>query len=248
MDYSMAAGNPLPQYYASTPLEAAVLDGMRGIFHGASKAPATMHLVNLMLMASTAASVGLYRICDYLLYYPFIDGDSTDTQTLDNTITLPRYTDGAGVRAILVAVAPTAGGGSFTFDYINQDGNPATAPTQLYSTTTAGITSLATAQPAVAGSTPGPFLQLNAGDTGVRQITAFTNITSTGGLLALVLVKPLADAVIREINTPTELPFVNNRPGAPQILDGAYLNFISLPGGSVAAAPLVGSATFAWSD
>lgn len=245
-DLSMASGNPRPQYYFAAPLAAQTLDGYDGIFHGAAKAPATMHLASLGLMTPSAALVGRYMLLDYALYYTGIDGDATDTQVLDNTTTLPRYVDGAGLQVMAVFIAPSVGGGAFVFEYVNQDGLPRTSPVQTCSTTAGNITSLATAQPAVAGTPGGPFLALASGDTGVRQINNITFSVVSGGLLALVLVKPLAYLAIREINTAAEFTCVQHRPSS-KIEDGAYLNLICAPAGSVAAGLLSGYATFVWS-
>lgn len=245
-DLSMASGNPRPQYYFAAPLTAQLLDGYAGIFHGADKAPASMHLERLGLMTPSAALVGRYMLLDYPLYYTGIDGDISDDQLLDNTTTLPRYTDGAGLQVMAVLIAPSVGGGIFTFEYVNQDGVTRTSPTQICGTTAGNIASLATAQPAIAGTPGGPFLSLASGDTGVRQINSVTFSVLSGGLLALVLVKPLANLAIREINTPAEFACVQNRP-PPKIEDGAYLNMICAPAGSVAAGILSGYATFVWS-
>ena len=247
VDLSMASGNPLPNYYASTPLEAAVLDGFRGIFHGDAKSPASKHLTELHLVTPTAGLVGVYRLLDYLLYYPFIDLDDTDAQVMDNDVTLPRYTTGAGVRPMLVAVAPTTGGGSFTFYYVNQDGVAKTAPTQSCSTGVANIASLITSERATAAGGR-VFLTLADGDTGVRSITSWTNLVSNGGLGSLVLAKPLGDVAIREINTAAEMSWVRMQAGAPRIEDGAYLNFIMNCAATVAAGTLAGRASFAWSE
>lgn len=244
-DLSMAAGNPLPNYYASAPLAAATLDGMRGIFHGVAQAPASKFLTQIGVVTPTAGLVGQYRLMDYLLYYPFVDGDETDTQLMDNTVTLPRYEDGEGVQVMAVAVAPTTGGGTFTFDYINQDGNLVTSPVQGCSSASAGISSIVTSSPAVA-NTNGPFLKLANGDTGVRSIQSVQMIVANGGLMALVLVRPIADTVVREVNTMKEVVYVSSRPGPPRILDGAYLNFIVLCAASIAAGTLTGFAKFAW--
>lgn len=245
-DLSMASGNPRPQYYFAAPLTAQLLDGYAGIFHGADKAPASMHLERLGLMTPSAALVGRYMLLDYPLYYTGIDGDISDDQLLDNTTTLPRYTDGAGLQVMAVLIAPSVGGGIFTFEYVNQDGVTRTSPAQTCSATAGNIASLATAQPGVTNSVPGPFLSLASGDTGVRQINSVTFSVLSGGLLALVLVKPLANLAIREINTPAEFACVQNRP-PPKIEDGAYLNMICAPAGSVAAGILSGYATFVWS-
>lgn len=246
VDLSMAAGNPVPNYYAASPLVASTLGAFQGIFHGDAKSPASKHLTELNLTTPTAGLVGVYRLLDYLVYYPFVDLDDTDAQVMDNTTPLPRYATGAGVRPMLVAVAPTIGGGSFTFDYVNQDGVSKTAPTQFCSVASANISNIVTSQQAVA-SGGRVFLQLADGDTGVRSITSWTNIVSNGGLGALVLAKPIADIAIREINTPAEISWPNMQPGAPRIYDGAYLNFIMNCAATVAAGTLSGRASFAWS-
>lgn len=247
-DLSMAAGNPPPNYYASSPAVAAVLDGWRGIFHGADKAPGQKFITDLGLVTPTAGLVGQYMLLDYLLYYPFIDGDDADTQAMDNTVTLPRYADGDGVQVMAVAVAPSTGGGSFTFTYINQAGVERTSPLQVCSTTSANIASIVTSQQAVAGSAGGPFLTLASGDTGVRQILSVTMSVLNGGLFALVLVKPLLDAAIREINTTAEMQCIRTRPVLPRVIDGAYLGLIVNCASTIAAGTLTGFAKFAWSD
>ena len=247
VDLSMAAGNPKPQYYASAPLEAATLDGFEGIFHGDAKSPASKHLTHMGLVTPTAALVGRYSLLDYLLYYPFIDGDSLDEQTLDNTVTLPRYADGDGVRVMAVASAPTTGGGVFTFNYTDQSGAAQTSPAISCNTTACGIATIATSEQAQASGGQ-PFLLLAEGSRGVRSIQSVTFSVPSGGLLALVLVRPLFDIATREINTMAEIEAVRLKPGAPQVLDGAYLNLIHNCAGSVAAGVLAGYARFAWSE
>ena len=246
-DIGMAAGNPPPNYYASTPLAAEGLDKWRGIFHGDDKSPSEKYLKEIMIVTPTAAMVGAYRLMDYLLYYPFVDLDDTDPQDMDNTVTLPRYTTGAGVRVMLVAQAPTVGGGQFIFNYVNQDGVDKTSPTNYCTTTGMNMGTLLTMQPASVGGR-GPYLILAEGDTGVQQITQFTNLVSNGGLGALVLVVPMADIVISEINTPVEIYFPYASLGVPRIYDGAFLNFICNPAGSITAGLLTGRADFVWTE
>ena len=247
VDLSMAAGNPMPNYYVGTELEATLFDDFRGIFHGDDKDPASKHLCSLSLITPTAAMVGQYKLLDYLLCYPFIDGDSADAQTMNNSITLPRYTSGDGVQVMAVAVAPTTGGGTFTFDYVNQDGVTKTSKAQTCTLTSANIATLLTSQQANTNCL-GPFLRLDSGDTGVKRINSVTFSVANGGLMALVLVKPIAEIAIREINTEVEATYIDKRPAIlPRIYDGAYLNLISNPAGSVAAGILKGAASFVWS-
>jgi hypothetical protein len=246
VDYSMAAGNPKPQYYAATPLASAVLDGLDGIFHGDAKTPSSQHLTHWGLVTPTAAMVGQYVLADYLLFYPFIDGDSLDAQATTTTVTLPRYTDGDGVMVMAVVSAPTTGGGSFTFDYVNHAGDARTSPVINCNVAATSIATLLTSEPGTAAGGQF-FLPLRGGDRGVRSITSVQMLSASGGLFALVLVKPLHQMAVREINTTAESDLIVTKPGAPEIVDGAYLGLIGQCAGTVAAGTLVGNCTFIWS-
>lgn len=245
VDLSMAAGSPPPNYYASDPLTAATLDGDRGIWTGGDVSPASKLITRFGLCAPTAGLVGWYWLLDYLLYYPFVDLDDLDTQTMDNTVTLPRYTDGESVQAMLVAVAPTTGGGSFSFTYVNQDGVEKTAPTQSYSTAAASIASLPCSQQAVAAGGR-PFLLLADGDTGIRSLLTWTNAAPGGGLGAVVLVRPIADYTISEASSWSIEEHVSGRAVPPHVQDGAYLNLIMNCAATVAAGTLSGFVQSAW--
>jgi hypothetical protein len=245
VDLSMAPGNPKPQYYAAEPFVAATLEGFEGIYHGGDKDPEQMYVQEVNLTTPTAGLVGRYMLMDYLLFYPFIELDNLDAQTMDNTVTLPRYEDGAGVRVMMVAQAPTTGLEVFTFEYVNQDGVTKTSPTQICSSASVGISSICTSQPAtVAGQ--GPFLTLADGDSGVRQINSVTFSVGGGGLAAFVLVRPLTGLQIFEINTPSEMSAVTMRAGMPRVRDGAYLGLVMQCAATVAAGTLAGRVNYVW--
>jgi len=244
-DLSMAAGNPPPQYYAASPLEAARLDGFRGIFHGDDKAPSTMHLVDWNITTPTAALVGHYKLLRFGIYYPFIDGDSLDQQDLVNAVS-PENAPADGWRVMAVAVAPTIGGGSFTYTY-TRNGVSRTSPVIALNTAVTNIASIITGDPAVANAGGTPFLPMHHEDTGVDRIDSVTFIGAAGGLIALVLVHPIADIAIREINTPAEKSWPMMSPGAPRIHDGDYLGMIACPVASVAAGIIAGFMNFSWS-
>lgn len=254
MDLSMAPGNPRPNYYASTPLVAAQLaqstDG--GLFHGAAVAPSTKHLRRLMAMTITAGAVPLPMIlCDYLLYYPFVDESAVgEEQPMTNSVTIPRYTDGAGVQMFAVCVAPhVTGTGTFiTVSYTNQDGTAGrTSQTVQMSTQLVNGTIIHSAN--ARQSCRGPFIPLQSGDTGVRSVQSVT-MSGLGdvGLFTLVLVRPLADISLRGIDAPVEVDFLTDKPSLPRIYDDAYLNFLALPSGSLSAAGIFGEAFYTWSS
>ncbi len=245
VDLSMASGTPNPNYYASSPLVAATLDGNAGIRTGGDVSPATKILTSWGLCSPTAGLVGLYWLLDYLLYYGFVDFDDVDPQTMDNTVALPRYTDGVGVQAMLVAVTPTVGGGTFEFDYVNHAGVAKTSPVQSFSTAAANIASLPCSQQATAAGGR-PFLTLAHGDTGIRSLTAWRTLTVHGGLGAVVLVKPLAEHVIREVNAWNVAEWPQMGYGMPVVEDGAYLGMIMNCAATVAAGTLSGFVQSVW--
>lgn len=245
VDLSMAAGNPVPNYYASDPLVGAPLSGARGIYCGEAVSPSTRYLKELVLCSPSAGLVGAYTLLDYLLYYPFVDLDTTDSQVLETPTPLARYSDGDGVRLMLVALTPQIGSGSLSYDYVNQDGVARTSPVFSTNTTADAIATVVTSQQgAAAGGRL--FCPLADGDTGIRSVTAINPLTLNGGLVAAVLVRPIADASVREINVPNERVYMTERPRPPIVLDGAYLNLVVNCAATVAAGQLAGRATFVW--
>lgn len=246
-DLSYSPGNPVANFYAAEPLKAAVLDGNRGIYHGQNVSPATKHLKSLLTMCVTAAGVPLtLLLCDYLLYYPFVDMDSTDEQAMDNAVTLPRYQTGGGVMAFLVAQGSYAGGAQFSINYTNQAGiSGRTSVLQTSNSATFAGTLVSSGAAAVSGAV-GPFVSLQSGDSGIRSVEGITFLAPNGGIAALVLCKPLATANIREVTAPVERDYFLGSPSLPRVIDGAYLNFLALPNASLSAVPILGLAEFVW--
>lgn len=251
-DYSMAPGNPAPQYYAAAPLEAKVLtrSGDGGLQHGGNTTEGRKYLRRITAMAVTAAGVPQrVTLLDYLMFYPFVDMGTSDEQPMVNVEVLTRYTTGAGVRIMPILVAPHGlAGDTFFVTYTNQDGT-AGRVTPLHTMSTAisvNGTLLCTQQTGAARN--GPFMTLQGTDTGVRSIEAVQCTAGTDvGLFTLVLVAPIAELTVREITAPTEKDFLVDSAGkVPVVYDDAYLNFITCPNGSLSAIPLFGDITFTW--
>lgn len=252
IDYSMTPGNPAPQYYAAAPLTAQTMsrstDG--GIQHGGNVSPAQKYLRKMTAMAVAAAGVPQrVYVMDYLMFYPFVDMGTSDTQAMTNTQSLTRSTDGRGVQIMAVLVAPHGlVGDSFFVTYTNQDG-VAGRVTKLHIMSTAisvNGTILTTQQSGARRF--GPFLALQDTDTGVRSIEAVQCTAGTDvGLFTLVLVKPLAELTVREITAPTEKDFFLESGGKlPPVEDDAYINYIACPNGSLSGVPLFGDMLFVW--
>lgn len=248
-DLSMSPGNPVPNFYAAAPLIGKALtqsaDG--GMFHGAAPGGTnTKHLRRILGMTVTATAVPLPCILlDYLLYYPFVDMSVTDQQDMIVGDALPRYPTGAGVQIMAVEVASQIGGVSFNVTYTNSDGVPGrVTPNVTCNTQTVNGTIITTA-PATLGCA-GPFLPLQAGDSGVRSIESCTFLTGDVGLITLVLVKPLASFSIYDITAPSERDMILDGVQLPQIKDDAYLNLICYPSGTLSGAQIMGTIETVW--
>jgi hypothetical protein len=252
-DVSMSPGNPSPQYYAATPLVSRRLaystDG--GLVHGLPVSPAKKFLRRIIAQTSSPNTAPVSMILlDYLLYYPFIEMSTNDPQTLINSLALSRYTDGAGVRIMPVLVGAGAGGSnvSFVCSYTNSAGVAGRITRSTSITIRSQVGTIAHTQPnSSLGAIGGPFLPLQAGDSGVRSIQSitFTNLTDFG-LITLVLVKPLAQASLLTIEAPVEIDYLIDFANLPEIKDDAYLNFIYSSGGIAGGSSIHGTIETIW--
>lgn len=233
VDWSYAAGSPAANFYASTPLEAAELDESRGIYLP-SVSPATQHIKNLTMLYAASAST-LHQtviLADYLMYYPFVDTDAVgEEQTMTNGITLPRYTDG-WVMAVSQSASSTVG--QYTFNYTNQDGTSGRVSQNNYAPIVAGGGQMLSASGT--GTSYNQFCRLQDGDRGVQSIESVTFTAAGGGLMALVIVKPIyVGYVTQECRTTSgqvfgsasEFMSMIHFAGAAQVKDGARLNLLS---------------------
>ena len=248
-DLSVAPGNPKAKlWFDATPLTAQQIrqstDG--GIFHGANVSPENKYLRFTRSYCATATPLPMTMIlCDYLLYYPSIDDAETMPQVMDNTITLPRYTDGEGVQVIAVTLAGRTGGQSFNFSYTNQDGVAGRTSATVFQNNSTAIGQLSTGSTS-SNTTNTAFIGLQAGDSGVRSIESVTMLGADVGFFALVLVKPLAITKIRTTNAPVEKDHFLDGGGISQIYDDAFLNFLVLPSGTVLSTPFIGDLKVTW--
>lgn len=241
-DLSMSPGNPVPQYYAASPLISVQMkqstDG--GLFHGANT-NSSKWLKSTLLMSNSATGLPMpFILCDYLLYYPFIDEGTTDPQPLTNSVSLPRWTDGKGVMMMAVSVAGRTGGQTFNITYTNQDGVAGRTTQTVIQNSATAIGTIVTSATATNGAA-GPFIPLQRGDTGVRSIESVQMISGPDvGLFTLVLVKPLITSQILEQTAPTEEALLIEKASLPEIKDDAYLNWLCMPNGSLSGVSLFG--------
>jgi len=260
-DYSTASGVPVPNYYASTPLEAATLEAANGVY--VPEQTTKRYIKRSVLMSAASSVTGTTNqnqslmLLDYLLYYPFVDLDAAgEEQVFDNTVELPRYEDGIGVHIMVVAQAPTVGGGNFTVKYIDTNDVEQTTTT-VFCAAAQPSGALVTSVAAAAGISP--FVPLNINVRGVKRLVSVTVGVANGGLAAFVLVKPFQMVYVREesrrpTSSPTEsfgdaseTEQIRMRSGTDEIKAGAFLGWIGYGvAGSLASAPLVGMLETFW--
>lgn len=261
VDYSYFAGLPTANFYASSPGVAAVLEQSKGIYVP-QVSPLKQFIKSMTVMSGAASATTTTNqrqrlmLCDYLMYYPFIDTDAVgEEQVFENPITLPRYGHG-----LVMAVGQSAASavGQFTMNYTNQDGIPNRVSRHHFtlSTLTGGGQIAATA---ANGAGFHPFIALQLGDKGVRSIESVTFTAAGGGLMALVIVKPLLDHVVTQecrrttssnlesYGSANEVLSIIHRQKVAQIMDGAVLNIMAQGfAGSLASSQLVGLIETVW--
>lgn len=247
-DLSMSPGRPVPKYWFDAPpliAKAVTRSSDGGLEHGANVSPETKYLRLLEAKASAVTALPMHMIlCDYLLYYPSIDDSNTDPQEMDNAVTLPRYTSGLGVQMVAISVAGRTGGQQFYVTYTNSDGvagRTSQIVTQNAASTIGAIVTSATNVQASAN----PFIGLQSGDSGVRSVESVTMLGPDVGLFSIILVKPLGQIQLLE-TTPVEKDFYVDEISCPKIEDDAYLSFLCLPNGSLAATVLMGYQKVIW--
>lgn len=196
----------------------------------AAVSPDTKNLVSLKIQSPTSTLVpATFYLVDYLLYYPACVVTGTAT-TLNNTATLPRYTNGDGVMAMIaVQTALGAAQPALTLTYTDQAGN--TGNTGLALTSPVNSAPIST----LLLNNGSPFLPLSTTDTGVRKIDSYTIASGTTGTVAIVLVKVLAEIDLYAINTGVMVDYVSQIPSFTKIEDNACLGLIGVTGGAMAA-------------
>lgn len=220
-----------------------------GIPHGGNVGD---YKVLLSAAAQTAAATTapcVLMLVDMLGFYPITTVTTTGAQTLNNTVTLPRYTTGAGVQAFLTpstvmgAATPT-----ITLNYTNSAGvaGKATPATLPIGNTAAAVTSIVYS--GTGSGKYGPFIPLAAGDAGIRSVQSINLSASyVSGVLNLVLCKPIMTLPITTLGVTAERDLVNQFASMPRIYDGACLNWLMLAGAATpVASPLSGHLEFGW--
>ena len=260
IDYTYFAGNPPANFYASAPLEAAFVDGIRGI-----TVPniAGQFLKSITVMSAASSATGTTNqnqrllLADYLLYYPFVDTDAVgEQQDLVQSQAIRRYSGG---QVMCVGQSASSTVGTFTMGYTNQAGVSGRVSQSTFTKVIAGGgVVVSSSNNAVTGSHP--FVGLQAGDKSVKSIEWVNFSAAGGGLMALVIVQPLfhfystqecrrtTTGNLESYGAASQFESVIHR-NPVEIKQGAVLGVIGLGNaGSLASSVLTGALETTWGE
>lgn len=216
-----------------------VSGGKEQVYHGPNMAPYRRYLHSV----ESAAYAGLNTACSFMVYdlvgyYPFVDGDG-GFQILDNTLSLPRYADGAGVQMTLLntVIPNTSGSNNVVINFDNQNGD--TVSTPAFSLIGSNFNANSYQHQGINNSgsytSQVPFVNLPSGSSGVRRVNSINIPQATGGAYALCLIKPLMSfkGVVwggLQNQYPRAWAQANRGMQFPEIYDGAALNIMYVNG------------------
>jgi hypothetical protein len=225
-----------------------------GIQHGGNVGD-YKQIINASAFSAAATTMpAVLMLVDMLGFYPLTGTAVTAAtlQTLNNTVTLPRYTTGAGVQALLVpSTAMGAGTPTATINYTNSAGATGkvtpTVPALPLINATAPITQVMYS--GTGAGKYGPFLPLANGDGGIRSVQSITfSATMTSGAANLVMCKPLLTLPLTTTGVAAERDLLNQVPSLPKVYDGANLQWMIYAGAATPVnSPFYGHLDFAWS-
>lgn len=244
----MSVGGGIPKYnaYVGSQLEGTPMYGVgnSGIYVGESVSPATKHLNRIQLSTNSATfAPAIFKFCDYLMFYPLIDCDSTDLQEFANPLPLPRKY-GLDVQMALVTNVPQSGNATCTIIYTNRLGVAnRTSTFSIRGPTNVGNLNMFRA---ISNGAAVPSCPLDNGDVGVQSVQSIQFDASAGGFVTLLLYIPLASLLIRERDTVVEHYFTRHKPSIPQIADGAFLNYLFSSGAAAISSQVRGEVEVYW--
>ena len=222
------------------------------IQHGGNVSPMTKHIVNASAYTAAATVAPcVLMLVDLLGFYRVTSVTTITAQTLNNTVTLPRYTTGAGVQAFMWNTNTTAMGAAtpnLSINYTNSAGTAGrTTPTVL----PVGKTAAANGLILYSGTGAGkywPFMPLQQGDAGIRSIQSVTISASyVSGEFSIGLCKPLLTLPITTLGVASERDLMNQVPSLPKVEDGANLVWLIYHGAATPVnSAIYGHLDFAW--
>ena len=210
--------------------------------------PDTRNLVAMSAITPATTMVPGYIILTDLLYmYPSCVVTTGAGTTLNNGASKPtRHNSGIGAMvSAFVVGAVGATSPIITMTYINS--TPTGSRTgYLRAPMASSIVGLGWGG-GTAASPVGPYMEMNAGDSGVSELTSYSTASGTTGTVTFIIHRPIATIPIVLANTAGERDFLFGTPTLPKIDDGACLGMMVLIGGALTAGQVIcGELAMAW--
>ena len=206
-----------------------------GLYTGGDVSPSIKNVLNVSAYSGAATSAPTtLMLVDQVAMFTVSSVTTTGAQSFTGTQTLPRYATGAGLQAFIVpSVVMGAGTPTIQLGYTNAAGvsgrlTPA-SPSLPIATTASPVGSVIYS--GTGAGKYGPFMPLQAGDTGIRSIQSINlSATMTSGSLVVILAKPIFTLPITTVGVASERDLVNQLPSMPRIFDGANLQWLQFAG------------------
>lgn len=244
-DLTMASWNPGLNFYTGTDLVASTMNWKKWLWHWDNVSSSyKKYLKEINIKASSATWLPCtFIVWSVMGFYPYIDCDSVDIQTMDNTEPVQSSNDWDGVLAYLVAQTPVgiSWSSQFKITYRNQDWvswkesiavQTATSPTNIASFIHWQAWSWINNY---------WFIPLAHWDTGIQVVESIQFVWPIWWLAALVLFKPLAETKLLEVAAWHEKNILLSDGDLPEIPNDTYLSMICAPNGSVSGLAFTGS-------
>jgi hypothetical protein len=250
-DAGFQSGHPPANARIGIPLEFTPVEAERNqyIWFPGINSSETRYLASVTMRSnqSTFNSYASIVLFDLVGYYPMIDGDNDEEQTLDNTETLPRYTTGDGLALVFVNhVNAGTQNGVAVVSYTNSAG---TSQSTTVAVSNNGLNLVGSGTGSTAATQTGAIgCALANGAKGVRSVQSVRFSTMPGGLWCLYLIKKLATVVGGDNTVAVEKEFFSTAGcRLPIIPDGAAISWFSRIGGSTArTVTWFGNFVFVW--
>jgi hypothetical protein len=223
VDLNQSSGVPKYNPFAGSSITLTPLEGSGnlGVYTGVFETGKIKRLLRWQMTQLSTAPDHVYLL-DYLAFYPLIDTDDPDIQVMDNTLNLPRYSNG---KIVLIVQSPLVNSVPITITYTNQDGTSGQSSTfNLIPGAAIGVCATGTGTAGGQGQVT-PFFPLAGNDTGVQRIESVQMGGGGGGFICAAIVHPVAELPIFEVRVPSEKQF-GIFGQAPEIKQGACLNFV----------------------
>ena len=192
-----------------------------------------------------------------LIFTPTVANSRFSIDNVSVTLALPRYSDGAGVKAFVVWntgawQAASNGTSVVAHNYTSLAyTNSAGVTGRNLPLTVAGFNGAVAAMSLIdhagtAANNIGPFLPWANGDAGIRSIQTLQLSAGCGAnnYATVCLCRPLAVIPNGTVYIPTERDFMNQIASLPEIKDGANLTWLFMPG----AATAINTSAYGWGD